>query len=387
MGHSCSSSICMPASPVGRSAFNLRCAAAQFSLPQGGCIYIQSGDPSDFDGYLIAKAGAEIARYTDKLEFVVVVPERRACKDRAELDTNKHEPEFSEHVMATAGKLVRALCPKATIIRGPLNQKNIIPLKFIFSEPEKYSPLLPPEKPKPWVSAAVDVRWDTLKSLAERINSGSTTSVILDMHGAVGYLSDLIRLCPDLGRKVKRSGMPVVVMAGVLSEVPTTTLPVPGRDPRSTMNAIYYTPVALLELAKKYNLPLLFVTNNTCTRMLKFEDAAEVVQNLGLQGLLRQLAEVWYGPHLKGKCVPFDWVSLVALLLSNRWPELMKTERRQLYVGNDEASVLVLHDPALPATEVSTANLSNTYLWGEVDSVVEVNHEAMLALAQLLAST
>ncbi len=26
--------------------------------------------------------------------------------------------------------------------RGPLNMRNVIPLKFIFSEPEKYGPLL-----------------------------------------------------------------------------------------------------------------------------------------------------------------------------------------------------------------------------------------------------
>lgn len=26
--------------------------------------------------------------------------------------------------------------------RGPLNKRNVIPLKFIFSEPEKYGPLV-----------------------------------------------------------------------------------------------------------------------------------------------------------------------------------------------------------------------------------------------------
>lgn len=367
----------MPDTPLGKIAFNLRFQGSGTCLPPGNCVYIQSGDPSDFDGYLIAKAGEQIARCTEKFETVVVIPERRACPDRSETDTNKHVQEFSEKVLATAGKLVRALCPTITIIRGPLNQKNIIPLKFIFSEPEKYSPLLPP---------AVDVRWDTLRNLAARINHKSTTSVVIDMHGAVGYLDELVKLCPCLGPKVKNSGIPLVVMAGVLAEEKTTTLPVPGRDPRSTMNAIYYSPQALLDLGRTHKLPLLFVTNNTCTRMLKFHDPQDVIENLGLSGLLKQLAEVWYGPHLTGKCVPFDWVSMVSMMLARRWPGTVKTEKRQLWVGKTEPSVLVLKDPKLPEDAVGRDNLQGTYYWGDVESVVEVNLDAMKTLAKWVAS-
>ena len=42
--------------------------------------------------------------------------------------------------------------------------------------------------------------------------------------------------------------------------------------------------------------------------------------------------------------VPFDWVSFVAMLLVHRFPELMKTEKRELWVGRSDASVLVLKD-------------------------------------------
>ena len=48
---------------------------------------------------------------------------------------------------------------------------------------------------------------------------------------------------------------------------------------------------------------------------------------------------------LEGKCVPFDWVSFTAMLLHMRYPELLKLEKRQLWVGSEDASVLVLDDP------------------------------------------
>jgi hypothetical protein len=67
---------------------------------------------------------------------------------------------------------------------------------------------------------------------------------------------------------------------------------------------------------------------------------------MGMKGLLRALALAWYGPHLKGKCVPFDWVSFLAMLLQHRYPQLLKTEKRQLWVGEKDASVLVLVDPS-----------------------------------------
>lgn len=71
------------------------------------------------------------------------------------------------------------------------------------------------------------------------------------------------------------------------------------------MNALYYPDAVpiLLRLAKEHSIPLLFVTNNTCNKMLKLNDAAEVVEKLGLKGLLERMATVWYGrPHLVGAC-------------------------------------------------------------------------------------
>ncbi len=45
--------------------------------------------------------------------------------------------------MGVAWRLLRALCPSLSLlVRGPLNARNIIPQKFIFSEPDNYAPLL-----------------------------------------------------------------------------------------------------------------------------------------------------------------------------------------------------------------------------------------------------
>jgi hypothetical protein len=78
-----------------------------------------------------------------------------------------------------------------------------------------------------------------------------------------------------------------------------------ARDPRATMNAIYYPDAVrvLLRLAKAHDVPLLFVTNNVCNQLLKFENAEEVAEQLGLQpGLLRKISDAWFNvPHLKGR--------------------------------------------------------------------------------------
>ncbi len=57
-------------------------------------------------------------------------------------------------------------------------------------------------------------------------------------------------------------------------------------------------------------------------------------------------------PYMRaGKCVPFDWVCFSAMLLFGRAASsaggisLMTTERRELYVGEDDASILVLVAP------------------------------------------
>ena len=54
-----------------RQLLNLR--AGRPLLPEGKCLYIQAGDPSDFDGYLIGYAGMELERHTSDFEFALVV--------------------------------------------------------------------------------------------------------------------------------------------------------------------------------------------------------------------------------------------------------------------------------------------------------------------------
>ncbi|KAK9805162.1 hypothetical protein WJX72_002851 [[Myrmecia] bisecta] len=360
---------------------NLRQAGAGQPLPEGTCLYIQSGDPSDFDGYLAAAAGHAMAECTRQLTFAVVVPERRATSNRSEADLNAHDPEFSNQVMHTAGRLLQALCPSAFVVFGPLNQRNIIPQKFITHEPEKYAPVLGALR----AASAGCVRWESVGSLARLVESKEVTSVMLDMLGAVGYLDSLAATCPSLGPKVKASGLPLAIMAGILAEAETTTLRMPGRDPRSTMNAIYHQPTMLLSLAQQHSLPLLFVTNNAANSILKFEDDKELVSGLGLQGTLKLIAECWYGPHLKGKYVPFDWVALVALLLVNRYPTMIRTERRQLWVGKADTSVLVLKLPGAADIEVARANLEGAVLWGEVDSVTHIDRSLLCHLARQLS--
>jgi hypothetical protein len=102
-----------------------------------------------------------------------------------------------------------------------------------------------------------------------------------------------------------------------------------------------------------------------------------------LTGILEDLARAWYGPHLKGKCVPFDWVSFCAMILQSRFPELVKTEQRVLYIGKGDASVLVLKKPD---EEVSGDILFETEEWGLVESVVDVDRQSMIGLAQYVSA-
>lgn len=46
------------------------------------------------------------------------------------------------------------------------------------------------------------------------------------------------------------------------------------------MNALYHADAVecLLGIAGKFDVPLLFVTNNVCNQMLKFEDASDVAE-------------------------------------------------------------------------------------------------------------
>ncbi|KAG2490559.1 hypothetical protein HYH03_010953 [Edaphochlamys debaryana] len=353
------------------------------TLPPGPCMYIQSGDTSDFDGYLIAAAGHVVQQQTQGFEYVVAVPERRAWRDKEEPDTMRHDPEYSEEVLSTSGTMLRNLCPDAMLVRGALNARNIIPWKMMFNEPEKYGPLLTDLDP-------VDIRWSSLQQLADRILDPQLTSVVIDMNGSMGYLDKLVELLgPEgeqvLGRKMKAAGLPVIVMAGVSAEVMAQTLPLPGRDPRATKNAIYYPPAVrvLLRLAAAHSLPLLFVTNNVCNKVLKMQDAAEVALKLGLVGLLRRIGDTWFSlPYLLGKCVPFDWVAFAAMLLYGRRPDTMSVGEQELWVGREDPSVLVLRDTSQPESDTTRHNLEGTERFGVVQAVLDVNVGAMLALAQ-----
>lgn len=355
-------------------------------IPPGTTMYIQSGDPSDFDGYLIAAAGATVQKHTQDLEYVIAIPERRAWRDPAEPDTQRHDPDYSEKVLATSGSLVRHLCPNAVVVRGALNSRNIIPWKMMFNEPEKYGPIVEG-------MPSVDIGWESVEQLAQRILDPKLTSVVLDMNGSMGYLHRLVEvLGPEgeqvLGSKMRASKLPLIIMAGVQAEVVTQTLPLPGRDPRATKNAIYHPESVrvLLRLAEAHGVPLLFVTNNVCNKLLKFQDAAEVAERMALQGLLRRIGDVWFGlPHLQGKCVPFDWVAFSAMLLVGRRPGVMAVGRQELWVGREDPSVLVLRDTAQPESDVTASNLAGTERWGQVESVLDIDLPAMLALAQCAA--
>jgi hypothetical protein len=57
------------------------------------------------------------------------------------------------------------------------------------------------------------------------------------------------------------------------------------------MNALYDAEAVqlLLDMARQDGIPLLFITNNVCNRLLRYQDAGEVVQ-VGAATALRSLA-------------------------------------------------------------------------------------------------
>ena len=163
------------------------------------------------------------------------------------------------------------------LFRGPLNKKNIIPLKFIFSEPDKYGSLLDARPAtgesdlgvdplglqhdqRPFIISQImlhmitktckskykhtcttprsrcqrpmlaeSISWRSVTDLARMVERPDVTSVIVDMNGSMGYFQLLMGLAPSLGSKIKASGMPITIMAGVQAEAEAGTLRVPGR--------------------------------------------------------------------------------------------------------------------------------------------------------------
>eukprot|EP00873_Tetraselmis_striata_P018386 jgi/Tetstr1/438650/TSEL_027201.t1 len=351
---------------------NLREPTLRSRLPEGRCLYIQSGDPSDFDGYLIARAGEVLSKVTKDLSFAVVVPEERAADRDVSITDDKAEVSMDQ-----CGRMLRFLCPSSHVVRGPLNEKNIFAL---MNSPDKYKPALE-IIPK---TQENETNWTTIDKLVELVNDPSVTSVILDLMGSSGYMQPLIERCPNLAQKIRASNFPIPLMGGVLAERKPQTLRVPGRDPRAGMNCIYHKPKEIMELTKKFNCPLLFVSNNCTADILKFENDVELVKALELEGLLKCIAECWFAPHLQGRYVVFDWVAFCALLLYQRAGRHLDVEDRELWVGENDCSVMVLKKPSDPMTEVIQENLEGTVCYGVYKSVVNMDRDLLLEMAREL---
>jgi hypothetical protein len=229
------------------------------------------------------------------------------------------------------------------------------------------------------------------------------------MFGSLSYLMDLKRTLKkkgqyaELGRKLKNSGMPICIMAGSLAEleVKTTTMKLRDRDPRATMNAMHHSQACteLLDLAADFDIPLIFIPHNTAMRIFKFSNAQEIIRLLGLQGLLKQIAEKWYGEHLNGKCNLNDWVAFCAQLAVKRYPQFIKTESRQLHVGSEDydagntEDVLVLVEPG-SSSPIIQENIRGLRPWPDaskypkrsVQVVKEVDRELMESLAKFVSN-
>lgn len=70
------------------------------------------------------------------------------------------------------------------------------------------------------------------------------------------------------------------------------------------------------------------------------------------------------------------------MLMYKRYPQLLTIEQRELWVGVEDSSVLVLKDHEGAITPIVESNLEGTRLWGMVESVVSVDRLAMLDLAK-----
>ena len=362
-------------------------------------IYVFAGDASDADGYIVAALLNKLVKILDndketnvKIAVAIVVPERQAISPGisgdalaaipAQLDslTHKHDDEVGDKAVKFASRLFRGVAESATLYRGPRNERNVIPWKFMVNEERLYGPALPATDES---IREIPLELRELSELRDYILSDDVDMVCLDVNGAVGYMHELRKMMTPnqwdtFGRKVKASGVPIVWMAGVLSEVTPATQSLPGRDRRSTMNAIYHPSGvrALLDLAREFELPMVFATNNVCNSCYKFDSAADVLSGFmppECEGkVLWNMMLRWYEqPHLKGKCVPFDVVAFIAFLVAfvKANPTLVlpeelaqslapfggvssgiEFESRELYVGTSQevaqgadASVLVLH--------------------------------------------
>lgn len=177
------------------SLLNLRNGS---TLPPGRCVYVQSGDSTDFDGYLCAAIAQQFAKLTPDLVAAIVVPRRRATPDRT-AKRNVHDDNFSGECMKVAYALIRGVAPDARIFEGPLNEENFIPNKFIAHERKKYARTLA------MLGLGADAafngfedKYEDLDALVALIDDDETTSVVFDNIGACGFFQPLMeRTCPS----------------------------------------------------------------------------------------------------------------------------------------------------------------------------------------------
>ena len=428
-------------------------------------LYVMTGDTSDVDGYAIASRLPDLRRRLlargVRLRVAIVVPQRIACKRKESQDVMEHDEEHAKDIARQCGRIFAFLAGVVVgvdgvdgvdedifIVDGGKNHKNIFPAAKQFDELTHFvgrvQTLLSEAAARTSRSYLTEREPRPLSYLAEQIRSPGTQMVIMDGNGSLGFMTRLqVELeqqgMSELGAKMKASGVPMPVMAGVLAEVTPKTLPMPGRDPRATMNAIY-SPQGfrvLVELARDHDVPLLFVTNNACVSTLKFERWQDILEYMGLhmpsrtttrtttltttltteeeegeldgeldgddddalrKRVLAELAEAWYGQaFLSGHYVLYDVLCFCAMVKSidDRFPLSgsnaesntdFRTHVRTLYMGSpskgisSDVLVLLLENDVEEGTSLGEAevkNLDGTERMGKVQCLDPMDREAV----------
>jgi hypothetical protein len=392
-------------------------------------LYVMTGDTSDVDGYAIAFKLPNLRKWMlargVRLRVAIVVPQRIACKSMESKDVMEHDEEYAKDIARQCGRIfaflagvvdeddevseVNEIDEDVFIVDGGKNDKNIFPAAKQFNELAHFvgpvKTLLSEATARTSRSYLTEREPRPLSYLAKQIRSPDTHMVMLDGNGSLGFMTRLQgeleqqgTSMREMGDKMKASGLAMPVMAGVLAEVTPTTLPVPDRDPRATMNAIY-SPQGFrssVELARDHDVPLLFVTNNACVNTLKFGIWKDILEYMGIdvetrsidsdddddlrKRVLAVLAEAWYGQaFLSGHYVLYDVLCFCAMVRSidDRFPLSgsknteepntdFSTQVRTLFMGSPSAGtpsdvlVLLLEKEGTSRTEAEVKNLIGT---------------------------
>jgi hypothetical protein len=359
-------------------------------------MYVMSGDPTDFDGYLIARILRCIT--TANATLVIVVPERLATRNKFSTDPMEHDQEWSNEVVESVGKILRHLAGDSVLlVKGARNTKNLFCGKNQFDEPLGfYKPLVD----NGIIDQQQPTNWTPLDAFADMILSDAVQSVIIDGNGSVGYMVDLIACLNRqghgrtvLGQKMKASHVSMPLMAGVQADVPCTTMPMPNRDPRETMNSLYHAGGMreLLAICADFGVPVLFVTNNTCNALVKFKEFDKVMEFLSLRGeeepALMTIATAWYSqPFFAGNYVLFDWLSFCVTLdmVQGTTPSSTVIEERHLYWVPSKAILVISKMPPGEdaVSEIETKNREDTVYYGGVKALVSVDIEGLRSKAR-----